>query len=149
MTRLQARKLAVDLPPKWEGRIFRDVGGEPTLHAANFPLPAQDGDYGAKATGSMGPNGAFFALTEFDPALADTALFHRWGMPRKLHPADFDPRALMRTLPGQAGIQRFFHARGRAFCLYVVVGHRPSRIRLVRRVNDVLRTVEIERRTHS
>ncbi|MFL5797552.1 MAG: hypothetical protein ACJ77A_06415 [Actinomycetota bacterium] len=147
--RLRAHALAVDLPPKWEGRIFRVDGGEPTLHAANFQLPAVDGDYGAKATGSMGPSGAFVALTEFDPELAATALFHRSGMPRKLHPADLDPKALMRTLPGQAGIQRFFHARGRAFCLYVVVGHRPSRRHLVRFVNDVLQTVEIERRPQS
>ena len=147
--KLRAHALAVDLPPKWEGRIFRHPGGEPTMHAANFALPAEDGDFGAKATGSMKASGAFISLTEYDPDLADTALFHRRGMPRTLHLADLSPRALMRGRPGQAGVQRFFHAKGRAFCLYVVVGHQPTRGKLVLRVNDVLQTVEIDRRTRS
>jgi hypothetical protein len=147
--KLKGHALAVNLPPKWEGRIFRHAGGEPTMHAANFPLPAEDGDYGARATGSMGIHGAFIALTEFDPELAGTVLFRRLGMPRKLYPADLSPKALMRARDGQAGVQRFFHAKGRAFCLYVVVGHEPSRGRLVRWVNDVLQTVEIERRPQS
>jgi hypothetical protein len=147
--KLKAHALAVDLPPKWEGRIFRHVGGEPTLHAANFALPSEDGDYGGKATGSMRASGAFIALTEFDPELAGTALFHRRGLPRKLHPADLSPKALMRARPGQAGVQRFFNAKGRAFCLYVVVGHEPTRGKLVGWVNDVLATVEIDRRTQS
>ena len=147
--RLQGHALAVNLPPSWEGRIFRHHGGEATLHAANFALPAEDGDYGAKATGSMGSRGAFVALTEFEPELTDTALFHHRGMPRKIRPAELSPRTMMRTRPGQAGMQRFFREQGRAFCLYVVVGTEPSRTRLCHAVNDVLASVEIQRRPES
>ena len=141
--------MAVELPPQWEGRIFRHPGGEPTLHAANFPLPTSDGDFGARATSSMGAGGAFLALTEFEPELADAPLFHRRGLQRKIRPADLSPRSLMRVRPGQAGMQRFFNAQERAFCLYVVMGNEPSRMRLCRFVSDVLATVEIERRPAS
>jgi hypothetical protein len=147
--RLRAYALAVDLPPRWEGRIFRHAGGEPTLHAANFALPAEDGDYGARATGSMGPGGAFVAITEFEPELASAALFRHAGLPGRLRPAELSPRSLMRVRAGQAGLQRFFHHQGRAFCLYVVVGTEPSRYRLCHWVNEVLAAVEIERRPRS
>jgi hypothetical protein len=147
--KLQGYALAVDLPAAWEGRIFRHHGGEATLHAANFALPSEDGDYGARATGSMGSHGAFVALTEFDSELADTPLFHHRGLPRRLRPADLSPRTLMRMRKGQAGMQRFFHERGRAFCLYVVVGSEPSRIKLCRAVNAVLASLEIHRRPTS
>ena len=147
--RIHGHSMAVELPSQWEGRIFRHPGGEPTLHAANFPLPAEDGDYGAKATGSMGPGGAFVAITEFEPEMANQPLFHRRGLPPRIRPADLSPRTLMRVRSGQAGIQRFFHDHGRAFCLYVVVGTEPSRMRLCRWVSDVLGTVEIHRRPGS
>jgi hypothetical protein len=147
--KLQAYALAVDLPAAWEGRIFRHHGGEPALHAANFALPSEDGDYGARATGSMGSHGAFVALTEFEPEMANTPLFHRGGLPRKVRPTDLSPRALMRMRRGQAGMQRFFHERERAFCLYVVVGSEPSRIKLCRAVNHVLGSLEIHRRPTS
>ena len=144
--RLSGHALAVDLPAQWEGRIFRHAGGEPTMHAANFALPAQDGDYGAKATSAMGPGGAFVAITEFEPELANAPLFAHTGLPRKLRPADLSPRAMMRVRTGFAGRQWFFHDRDRAFCLYVVVGNEPSRMRLCHLVSDVLASVEIERR---
>ena len=147
--RIHGHALAVELPPRWEGRIFRHHGGEATLHAANFALPPTDGDYGARATGSMGSGGAFVAITEFEPEMANTPLFHRRGLPTKVRPADLSPRALMRVRPGMAGMQRFFHDHGRAFCLYVVLGTEPSRLRLCRFVNDVLGSVEIQRRPQS
>jgi len=141
--RLRAHSLEVDLPPRWEGRIFRIEGGEPTLHAANFALPERDGDFGAGALGSMGANGAFLALTEFEPALASSALFAHRGIPRRVAVGDLSPKALQRRRPGEAGLQRFFHDRDRAFCLYVVVGTEPSRAHLVRFVNRVLGTLAI------
>ena len=144
--KLRAHDLAVDLPPKWEGRIFRHAGGEPTMHAANFALPSEDGDYGARATGSMGKGGAFVAITEFEPELVNEPLFHRGGLPRKLRAADLHPRSMMRPRPGFAGVQRFFHDQGRAFCLYVVIGNEPSRSGLCHVVNEVLASVEIDRR---
>jgi hypothetical protein len=147
--KLRGHALAVDLPARWEGRIFRHQGGEPTLHAANFALPATDGDYGARATGAMTTSGAFVAITEFEPELVNTELFRHQGLPRKLRPADLSPRAMMRVRPGFAGTQRFFHHEARAFCLYVVVGREPTRSELCRQVNEVLASVEIERRPGS
>lgn len=147
--KIHGHSLAVELPPQWEGRIFRHHGGEATLHAANFALPAEDGDYGARATGSMGAGGAFVAITEFEPEMVNEPLFHRRGLPRKIRPADLSPRTLMRTRTGQAGMQRFFHDQGRAFCLYVVVGTEPTRMRLCHWVSDVLGSVEIQRRPES
>jgi hypothetical protein len=116
------------------------------VHAANFALPAQDGNYGAKATSAMGHANAFLAITEFEPELANAPLFAHTGLPRKLRPADLSPRAMMRVRTGFAGRQWFFHECDRAFCLYVVVGNEPSRMRLCHQVNDVLASVEIERR---
>ena len=117
--RLRAHDLAVDLPPKWEGRIFRHPGGEPTMHAANFALPPEDGNYGARATGSMGKGGAFVAITEFEPELVNEPLFHRGGLPRKLRAADLHPRSMMRPRPGFAGVQRFFTTGGgRSACTW-------------------------------
>ena len=144
--KLSGFALAIDLPAKWEGRIFRHQGGEPTMHAANFALPAQDGNYGAKATSAMGHAGAFLAITEFEPELANTPLFAHTGLPRRIRPADLSPRAMMRVRTGFAGRQWFFHERNRAFCLYVVVGKEPSRIGLCSQVNDVLDSVEIDRK---
>ena len=43
-------------------------------------------------------------------------------------------------------VQWFFHEHDRAFCLYVVVGNEPSRMRLCHVVSDVLASVEIQRR---
>ena len=91
----------------------------------------------------MGPGGAFLALTEFEPELASSALFAHPGVPRRLAVGEFNPMALQRRRPGQAGMQRFCNARERAFCLYVVVGTEPSRGHLVRFVNEVLATVRV------
>ncbi len=141
--RISKDAIAIDVPDRWEGRIFRHPGGEPTLHAANFALPTADGDYGAGALAEMGSGGAFVAITEFDPGLATTALFHLQGLPSGLHARDFHPRQLQRRRPGQAGLQRFFHVHGRAFCLYAVIGTEPSREHLVRSVNGVLAALHI------
>ena len=53
---------------------------------------------------------------------------------------------MQRAIRGQAGVQRFFHDQGRAFCLYVVIGAFARRRELVHRVNEVLATLTIEPR---
>ncbi len=64
-------------------------------------------------------------------------------MPRVLSPDDFDREALQHGVTGQSGAQRFFTEKGRAFCLYVVLGSHIDRRELVKRVNPVLETVVI------
>jgi len=46
--KLSAYGIEIDLPRGWDGRIFRRPGADPTLHAANFPLPASDGHKSAR-----------------------------------------------------------------------------------------------------
>jgi hypothetical protein len=143
--RIAGHGIALDLPRGWEGRIVRLAGGPPTLHAANFPLPVEDSDFATGAVAQMPADGVLVVLTEYERDLARTALFAHEGIPRPL-PADaVRSESLLRRLPGQAGVQRFFTHAGRAFCLYVVVGALPSRPELVGRANAILGTVAIER----
>jgi hypothetical protein len=146
--RLARHGLALDLPSGWDGRIYRRAlgAGAPTnavLHAANFALPADRGDYGSGAVEHMGRGHVLVVLIEHDLAAAGAGLFRRQGLPLPLRPADFSPQALQRTLPGQSGVQRFFTWRGRPFCLYVVLGSHAGRARLLPVVNALLGTATV------
>ena len=120
--RLAAHGIELNLPAGWEGRVWRRQAAQPVVHAANFPLPAADGDFGTGAVEGMPATGVLVVLVEYEPQLAGTSLFAAAGPPGSLRAADFSPRTLLRSLPGQAGLQRFFTASGRPFCLYVVIG---------------------------
>jgi hypothetical protein len=122
--RLAAHGIKVELPRGWEGRIYRRPGGDPTLHAGNFALPHDDGDFGSGATGRMPPHGAFLVLKEYRPGprlVPGTGLFASHSIPLPLDLSRFHPRALQVGRPEQAGMQHFFSSGGRAFCLYAVV----------------------------
>lgn len=120
--RLAAHGIQLDLPDGWEGRVWRRPEARPVVHAANFPLPAEDGDFGTGAVVGMPATGVLVVLVEYDAQLAGTALFAATGAPPLLAAGEFSPRTLLRSLPGQAGLQRFFTSSGRPFCLYVVIG---------------------------
>jgi hypothetical protein len=148
---LAAHGLRIALPARWEGRLYRRevvTGGSaeeahhPVLHLANFALPPGRGDFGTGAVEVMGPGHAFVSLLEYGPEEAGTALFAASGRPR-LTEADFAPNALQRRLPGQLGCQRFFTERGRAFCLYVVLGSRRRAGALLAEVEQVLTNLEV------
>jgi hypothetical protein len=150
-SRLAAHSLAIDLPPGWEGRIYRRRGGDPILHAANFPLPDSDGDFGSGATARMPPGGCFIALTEYRPGEGlepGRGLFAPSELPLPLSARDFHQRTLQVGRAGQAGVQHFFTTGGRPFCLYAVV-RQPNGARhaaaaaehQVRSMNGVLETV--------
>ena len=122
--RLAAHRIALDLPRGWEGRIYRRADEDPILHAANFALPATDGDFGSGATALMPARGAFVALKEYRPGPRLTpgaGLFAPRSIPLPLAPGRFHPRALQVGRAGQAGFQHFFTASGRPFCLYAVI----------------------------
>jgi hypothetical protein len=146
--------VGIELPAGWDGRIRRREaqGGEPgrgrrglvTLHAANFPLPAEDGDYGTSATSAMPRRGVFATLIEFRPGgglKPGVGLYAPRGVPA-LSGEDFAPETMLRALPGQAGAQRFFTEAGRPFCLYAVIGGRQAQP-LVPRLGEALRAVRI------
>jgi len=160
---LHAHGVAVDVPAGWDGRISRrPEHGEvraasadgppappgfttrPVTHVASVPLPADLADFGSEIVEDLGPDDALVALVEYDPASAGTTIFTPQGVPRALDPELFDPNALQRSLPGQAGLQLFFSEQGRAHCLYVVLGSYSRRHNVVPRVNAVLETLLIE-----
>lgn len=122
MSTLRAFGISAEVPAGWEARAFQHPDGEPTLHVASFPLPPKDADFGTRATDRMPPDALFVALTEYrlgggiEPG---HGLFAA-APPHSLATHELSERALMRPRPGQRGLQRFFSASGRAFCLYVV-----------------------------
>ena len=149
MTRLAAQGLAVAVPAGWEARIQRralSVAAEQThavVHLANFALPEQRDDFGGGVTPSMRSPDVFVVLFEYGPGALGKPLFAAQGIPRVT--ADmFGSQRLQRPLPGQLGCQRFFTARGRAFCLYVVAGSRAYLPRIVAEVNAVLADLDVE-----
>ena len=156
---LAAHGITVDLPDRWEGRLYlRDTAPRayahaaaygypeentnPVLHMANFALPGGRGDYGTGAVERMGPQHVFVSLVEFDAEEAGRALFAGRGVPR-LTVADFAPNQLQRRLPGQLGCQRFFTERGRAFCLYTVLGSKQHAVSLVRELHEAIARVRV------
>ena len=157
MAELGAYGISVDLPRGWDGIIFRrprgnEVSGvgaslddgvvKPVAHLANFPLPADRGDYGSGAVERMGAGDVLVCVLEFDEASAGTALFSHEGVPR-LRPTSFAPNAMQRTIPGMSGAQAFFHVRGRAFCVYSVLGSHRDRVALTPVVNELLASLRI------
>jgi hypothetical protein len=145
---ITAYDLAINLPPGWDGAIYRreptaQETTSPVVHAATFPLPARRGDFGSGAVELMGPRDVFVALVEYQPESARTALFALQGIPAPLRVTDFSPTALQRTIPGQAGVQRFFSQYGRAFCLYVVLGSFANRDALVPLASTVIQGLVI------
>ena len=162
--KLTAHGIGARLPAGWEGSIAAHrqelpdqaaiaAAGEqgqqrrpvlPVAHFATFALPATRGDFGSNVVDVMRPVDAFVSLVEYGPQEAGSALFSARGLPRRLDPRRFSSKQLQRTIAGQAGLQLFFSHAGRAFCLYVVLGDAGDAHRLVRRVEQVLATIEIE-----
>lgn len=151
MSRISSSGISVDVPQGWEGSI--DGGGfeqlssgatRPTLlHIGSFPMPRERGSFGSGATELMNTDDVFIVLFEYGPESVGTPLFAVEGMPRSVSPDDFSRDALQHAVSGQSGLQRFFTQKGRAFCLYVVLGSHIDRPELVTRVNAVLQTVAI------
>ena len=146
--RIAAHGLAVTPPAGWEATIFRrpPAAGEmtfPVLHAATVPLSPNRGDYGAGQVELLGTGDVFVSVLEFGPEAAATPLFGgTTGIPG-LTPDMFRPNQLQRTLPNQAGVQRFFSVQGRAFCVYAVVGSFAGRLALSSRANQIIGSLEI------
>lgn len=163
--KLAAHGIAANLPDGWEGSIAaeqqdlveaqihafglteRSPATLPVAHFATFGLPATRSDFGGAVVGDMGPDDVFVSLLEYASEEADSELFSQQGMPWRLNARNFSPRMLQRGVRGQSGLQVFFSERGRAFCLYIVLGSTADTDRLVRRVEQVLATIQIEERT--
>jgi hypothetical protein len=147
VTRLEAHGLRIDLPRGWSGRVFKRSAGGATLHAGDFQLPVDDGEFGDQSTGLMPSGSAFLALTEYRPGAGlepGKGLFASRRIPRTLDPTNLKTTGLAHPRPGQAGAQHFFTVAGRPFCLYVVVsGARAERRRQLAALGVVLRSLRI------
>lgn len=147
MTVLEAHGVQVELPSGWSGRVFKRRAGGATLHAGNFQLPLEDGEFGDRSTGIMPAGACFLALAEYLPGTGlepGTGLFAPRRIPRTLDPTAFSSRGLAHPRPGQAGAQYFFTVAGRPFCLYVVVsGTRIERRAQLAALSGVLRSVRV------
>ena len=158
MSRLAGSDLSIELPTGWEAEIYRrpvelppqgaaGTRGETThtvLHAGNFPLPPNRGDFGSGAVEIMRRHEVLIVLMEYHADSAGTALFRHEGLPLPLVADDFSPDMMQRPLPGQAGTQKFFSLAGRPFCLYVVLGSYRNRRDLVTQANHVLNSLNID-----
>jgi hypothetical protein len=144
---VEAHGLRVELPAGWSGRIFGRRGGIAALHAGSFPVVLDDGEFGDRTTGRMPRDGAFLALAEYLPGRGlhpGRGLFAPRRIPRRLDPTSLSARGLAHPRHGQAGVQHFFTAAGRPFCLYVVIaGRRHERRRQLLVVERVLATLRI------
>lgn len=152
--RLEAHGVALDLPTGWDAEFSgvaptaaQSLGGEAfqplVVHAGNFRLPADRGDFGSGAVEAMGTRGVLVCLLEYEPASAETALFKRSRLPRSVGVNDVAPHTLQRTIAGQAGTQIFCSEAGRAFCLYVVIGSYKRRATLVPVANQVISSITV------
>ena len=127
MSRLAAHGVSIDVPAGWEAELSvqpdpstLDPAADPlpaplvVLHAANFSLPAERGDYGSGAVEIMDRNGIFAALVEFDGASAATMLFASEGVPTRLAADDFGPDQLHLSIPARPACNSsFMWGRGR------------------------------------
>jgi hypothetical protein len=147
---LVAHGLGVELPKGWSGRIFSRGHGVATLHAGNFTLALADGEFGDRSTAEMHPSSSFIALTEYRPGSGlepGSGLFQPKRIPRPLDPTAFAATRLAHPRPGQVGMQHFFTAAGRPFCLYVVLaGGRATRRHQLRTIDHVLESLQIAHR---
>jgi hypothetical protein len=144
---LEAHGLRLELPGGWSGRVFGRPGGIATLHAGNFAIPLDDGEFGDRSTSVMPAHASFLALTEYRAGRGlqpGKGLFAPPRIPRRLDPTRFTTSGLAHRMPGQVGMQHFFTAARRPFCLYVVIaGSRAARRRQLAAVDHVLGTLQI------
>jgi hypothetical protein len=147
MSTVNAFGISAEIPDGWEARIFSHVDGEPTLHAASFPLPARDGEFGTRTTQRMPHGGLFVCLTEYRTG-EGIDLHH--GLfanptPRSLDPANFSTRTLLQARAGQSGMQRFFSISGRAFCLYIVASNSAYTKQRLAAASHLLKSLDISK----
>jgi hypothetical protein len=147
---LEAHGVRIELPHGWSGRVFTSSPHIATLHAADFQLPLDDGEFGDRTTAEMPAVASFLALTEYRPGSGlkpGRGLFAPRCLRLPLDPLKFGANRLAHPHPGQVGTQQFFTIAGRPFCLYIVIaGTRTTRRRQLLAVDHVLGSLEISGR---
>ena len=162
MSHHAAHGIAVELPPGWNGMIYRrrdedeevagaagprTVRGGATLRASTVPVDLDDADFGSGIAGRLGSDDSMVVLFEYtvdEKLVPGVGLFGERGVPWPLQPDQFHRRALQRNLRGQAGVQRFFTENDRPFCVYAVVGSARRVGRQIGAINRLLTSVRID-----
>ncbi len=148
--RLTRDGISVEVPGGWEARMRRanasEEGGRtfPVVHASTVALTGKVADYGGGAVEKLGAEDVFVSLVEFGDEAVGSSLFKEVDVIPTLHPRLFGPNQLQRRLSGQSGAQIFFTFRGRAFCLYVVLGSHSRRASLTNRANQLIGNLDID-----
>ena len=148
-SRLSMRGIELEVPLGWESRIRTAGQSEPqgtqlpVLHAATVPLPNKRADYGGGVVETLESTDLFISLIEFGDEAVGSKLYEATDRIPRVTPGMFNPNQLQRRLPGQAGLQIFFTHRGRAFCLYVVIGSYSRRIELANKANQLIGQLSI------
>lgn len=141
--------LSMTIPTGWEAVIYRrpPAQGEtthPVAQAATVPIPTQRGDYGGGIVETLGPTDVFIAFLEFGPQASSSALFPATQYAPVVTADSYRARQLQRTVPGQAGVQRFFSIAGRSFCLYSVIGSLSARVALCASANQLISSFRVQ-----
>jgi hypothetical protein len=127
--------ISAALPTGWDAKLYKKEGRDsdavsaPVLQAANFPLPADDGDFATGAAESMTVGDLLIVLIELVPdshLTVGKGLFEPSGIPTEVVVGDLEPACMPEMIDGLAAVQRFFSENGRAFCLYMVFGGYPE-----------------------
>ncbi len=144
---LDAHGIRVSLPTGWSGRVFSRANGVATLHAGDFQLKLNDGEFGDGSTRQMPAAASFIALTEYEPGgrlQPGRGLFAPRGVRLPLDPTSFSSAGLAHPRHGQLGMQHFLTDSHRPFCLYVVLaGPRSGRSRQLVILDRILRSLRI------
>lgn len=111
------------VPDGWDARIYQTPFAGAVFQASNVPLSADYSDFGdPEWYPSLVGGGVFITVVEQDPAFAGQGIYAQpFGSVASLKLTDASPSAVIRSVPGLAGLQSSFSASGRAFMLYIVV----------------------------
>ena len=112
---LHAHGIRIELPRTWSGRVFRAADGLATLHAGDFQLPLDDGEFGDRSTGAMPGVATFLALTEYEPGdglIPGAGLFAPKRIRLPLDPTDFGSSRLQHPAPRSGRRPALLHRVG-------------------------------------
>jgi hypothetical protein len=131
---LSAYGISVDLPAGWNGRIVLGASGRPVLHAASFPLSANDDDSGEIARETLGQ--AYVNVRNLGPGTSPHAF------PVTFTPADFKPSAP--THGRQTEASRQMAASDELFRITVICGGEAPAENVIDEANSVLLGLRLE-----
>lgn len=125
--RIEAKGLAVTVPPGWDSRIAQiarvdSVETAPALQLSNVPIPSSNDAFGFDAVDRLPPGGVYVNVADY----SDVALPERYpnaSVPVAFQAADFGPFEGFGT---EAVVARTANVRGRI--LHFVVGIGGGRV---------------------